>query len=342
MTHQTALVTGGTGFIGSHTVVELLEQNYDIVIIDNLSNSSEKVIDHILQITKVDRSRITFYNYDLLDISLIDEVLDKHNIDFVIHFAALKAVCESVAHPVAYYRNNLNGLMNLLDSMERHKIFKIIFSSSSTVYGNPLQIPVNEDTPLQKPTNPYGHTKAMTEQILTDFSKVHPDASVVLLRYFNPIGAHKSGLIGENPRGIPINLVPIITKYLVGKISSLKVYGGDYNTRDGTCIRDYLHVVDVAKGHVAALKILNNKTGTNAYNLSRGEGFTVLEVIHAMEKASGRKIEYQVVEKRPGDVPVIYAECKKAEKEFGWKAEMGLDEMCEDAWNWQQKFPDGI
>ncbi|ELP87457.1 UDP-glucose 4-epimerase, putative [Entamoeba invadens IP1] len=342
MTHQTALVTGGTGFIGSHTVVELLEQNYDIVIIDNLSNSSEKVIDHILQITKVDKSRITFYNYDLLDISLIDEVLDKHNIDFVIHFAALKAVGESVTHPVMYYRNNLNGLMNLLDSMERHKIFKIIFSSSATVYGDPETVPVSEDTPLQKPSNPYGQTKVMVEQILTDFSKVHPDASVVLLRYFNPIGAHKSGLIGESPLGFPTNLMPILMRHLSGKLPVLSVFGSDYDTRDGTCIRDYLHVVDLAKGHVAALKVLKNAYGTNIYNLGTGKGSTVLEVIHAMEKASGRKIEYKMVDRRPGDVPVIYAECKKAEKELGWKTELDLEQMCEDSWRFLQTFPNGI
>ena len=341
-TRKVGLITGGTGFIGSHTVIELLDAGYNVVIVDNLINSKKEVIKRIKSITQVNTNRIIFHQGDILDEEFMENIFEKYDIDFVIHFAALKAVGESVKKPVEYYQNNLNGLTTLLTMMQRYNVWKIVFSSSATVYGLPEKVPVNEKTPTQKPTNPYGQTKAMAEQILTDWSKAHTEASVVLLRYFNPIGAHKSGLIGENPLGIPTNLMPIITKVLVGKLPELSVYGTDYETRDGTAIRDYIHVVDLAKGHVAALKWLLKNNGLEIYNLGTGNGYTVMEVIKEMEKASGKKVNYKVVGRRPGDVPAIYAECTKAEKELGWKAELTLKDMCEDSWRWQSNYPNGI
>ncbi|KAL7714209.1 UDP-glucose 4-epimerase [Entamoeba marina] len=340
--NQTVLVTGGTGFIGSHTVVELLENGYDIIIIDNLSNSHKSVIQRILQITKAKEERITFYEMDILDYSKLCEIFERHTINFVIHFAALKAVGESVSKPIEYYRNNLTGILNLLQAMQDHNVWKIIFSSSATVYGKPTSIPVNENTPLQKASNPYGQTKVMTEQILTDFANAHQEASVILLRYFNPIGAHKSGLIGEEPLGIPTNLMPIITKVLIGKIDKLQVFGDDYDTRDGTCIRDYIHVVDLAKGHVSSLKKLLQENGIFVYNLGTGEGYTVMEIIYAMEKATGKHINFTIVGRRDGDIPSIYSECKKAEEELNWKASLTLDDMCVDSWRWQTNNIEGF
>ena len=338
---QTVLVTGGTGFIGSHTVVELLNSGYNIVIVDNLYNSKRDIIDHILGITKVNPDRVKFYEVDLVNLSAIEEVFKKEKIDFIIHFAALKAVGESVKKPVEYYSNNLIGLLNLLQLMKKYQVLKIIFSSSATVYGNPEVIPVTEETPLQEPLNPYGKTKVMIEKILTDFAKAEEKASVILLRYFNPAGAHPSGELGEDPLGIPHNLMPILTRVLVGKMPSMKVFGKDYETRDGTCIRDYIHVVDLAKGHVAALKVIN-EPGVKIYNLGRGSGYTVLEIINAIEKASGKKLNYEIGERREGDITAIYADCSKAERELGWKATLTIEDMCRDAWNFQSKYPNGI
>ena len=342
MTERTALITGGTGFIGSHTVVELLTAGYAIVIIDNLSNSTRTVLDHIRRITGPAADRVTFYDYDLLNAADVDAVFAAHRIDFVIHFAALKAVGESVAKPVEYYRNNLCGLLNLLDAMQRHGVDRIIFSSSATVYGNPTAVPVTEETPLQPPSNPYGQTKVMAERILADYARAHPAASVVLLRYFNPIGAHPSGLLGENPRGVPTNLMPVITQVLVGRLPQLRVFGDDYDTPDGTCVRDYIHVVDLARGHVLAVKRLFAGAGVETYNLGTGRGYSVLEIVRAVEKAAGRPVPYTVAARRPGDVPAIYADCSKAARELGFTAAFGIDAMCADSWRWQSAFPNGI
>ena len=332
------LVTGGSGFIGSHTVVELQEAGYDVVVIDNLSNSTEKSLKRVEQITG---KSVKFYKLDIRDRKGLEELFSKEKIESCIHFAGLKAVGESVAKPWEYYENNISGTLVLLDVMRSHGVKNLIFSSSSTVYGDPDHVPVKEDDPVKKCTNPYGSTKAMQETILTDIQHADPEWNVVLLRYFNPIGAHPSGLIGEDPNGIPLNLLPYITQVAVGKLEKLRVFGNDYPTPDGTGVRDYIHVVDLAKGHVKALNRIREKCGLAVYNLGTGTGYSVLEIVKNFEEASGIKIPYEICERRPGDIAENYCDPSKAEREMGWKAEKGIREMCEDSWRWQKNNPNG-
>lgn len=332
------LVTGGAGYIGSHTCVELLNEGYEVVVLDNLSNSSEKSLDRVKQITGKD---LKFYKADLLDQEAVKEVFDKEQIDSVIHFAGLKAVGESVAKPLEYYHNNLTGTLILCDEMRNHGVKNLVFSSSATVYGNPAEIPITEDCPKGQVTNPYGWTKSMLEQILTDLHTADEEWNVVLLRYFNPIGAHECGMIGEDPKGIPNNLIPYITQVAVGKLSCLGVFGDDYDTPDGTGVRDYIHVVDLAVGHVKALDKIKEKPGVLVYNLGTGNGYSVLEMVKAFEKACGKEIPYEIKARRPGDIATCYADPAKAERELHWKAERGLDKMCEDSWRWQSGNPNG-
>lgn len=332
------LVTGGAGYIGSHTVIELIENGYEAVIVDNLSNSKRVVLDKIEEISGV---RVPFYEYDVCDIEKLREIFTNEKIDAVIHFAGLKAVGESVAIPLKYYENNLFSTIELLKVMEEFGVNNFVFSSSATVYGDPATVPIKEDFPLST-TNPYGTTKLMIERILTDYAKVTPNFNPVLLRYFNPIGAHKSGKIGEDPNGIPNNLIPYIAQVAVGKLEKVRVFGNDYNTPDGTGVRDYIHVVDLAKGHVAALKLFEGNCGLKVYNLGTGKGYSVLQVIDAFSKASGKQIPYEIVERRPGDIAACYADCTKALTELGWKAEKTMEEMCEDSWRWQSMNPNGL
>ena len=333
------LVTGGAGFIGSHTVVELQQAGYDVVVLDNLCNASEKVIPRVEAITG---KKVPFYKADILDREALEEIFSKEQIDAVIHFAGLKAVGESVQKPWEYYENNIAGTLTLVDVMRKHGVKSIIFSSSATVYGNPAFVPITEECPKGQCTNPYGWTKSMLEQILTDIQKADPEWNVILLRYFNPIGAHKSGTIGENPNGIPNNLMPYITQVAVGKLVCLGVFGNDYDTPDGTCVRDYIHVVDLADGHVKALdKLAKEQGGVWIYNLGTGVGYSVLDVINAFEEANHLKINYVFKERRTGDVPQCYADSSKAERELGWKAKYGIREMCEDSWRWQKNNPNG-
>lgn len=332
------LLTGGAGYIGSHTAVELLDSGYEVIIYDNLCNSSEVSIDRIKTITGKD---LTFYEADILDTDFLKEVLVKEKIDVVIHFAALKAVGESVKKPLEYYHNNLTGTLSLLKAMEETKVKKIIFSSSATVYGDPESTPITEDFPKGVCTNPYGWSKSFMEQIMTDLNTADPDFKVVLLRYFNPIGAHKSGLIGEDPKGIPNNLLPYIAQVAVGKLDYLHVYGNDYETDDGTGIRDYIHVVDLARGHVLAVEKIDQLKGVEIINLATGNGYSVLDVVKAFEKASGVKIPYKIEARRPGDIDKSYADASYAKKVLGWVAENGIEEMCEDTWRWQKNNPNG-
>lgn len=333
------LVTGGAGYIGSHTCVELLNAGYDVVVADNLYNSSKKAVDRVEQITG---KKLKFYEVDLLDQPKVKEIFDKEEIEAVIHFAGLKAVGESVHKPLEYYNNNITGTLILCDEMRKHGVKNIVFSSSATVYGDPAQIPITEKCPKGEITNPYGRTKGMLEQILTDLHTADPEWKVMLLRYFNPIGAHKSGRIGENPKGIPNNLLPYITQVAVGKLVCLGVFGNDYDTPDGTCVRDYIHVVDLADGHVKALdKLSKEQGGVWIYNLGTGVGYSVLDVINAFEEANNLKINYVFKERRAGDVPQCYADSSKAERELGWKAKYGIREMCEDSWRWQKNNPNG-
>lgn len=332
------LLTGGAGYIGSHTAVELLDSGYEVIIYDNLCNSSEVSIDRIKTITGKD---LTFYEADILDTDFLKEVLVKEKIDVVIHFAALKAVGESVRKPLEYYHNNLTGTLSLLKAMEETNVKKIIFSSSATVYGDPESTPITEDFPKGVCTNPYGWSKSFMEQIMTDLNTADPDFKVVLLRYFNPIGAHKSGLIGEDPKGIPNNLLPYIAQVAVGKLDYLHVYGNDYETDDGTGIRDYIHVVDLAKGHVLAVEKIDQLKGVEIINLATGNGYSVLDVVKAFEKASGVKIPYKIEARRPGDIDKSYADASYAKKVLGWVAENGIEEMCEDTWRWQKNNPNG-
>lgn len=332
------LVTGGAGYIGSHTVVELINAGYEVVVVDNLSNSSEKSLERVKEITG---KEITFYKADILDRDALEEIFTKEKIDSVIHFAGLKAVGESVKKPWEYYNNNITGTLVLVDVMRKHNVKNIIFSSSATVYGTPKEVPVTEETPKGECTNPYGWTKSMLEQVLTDIQFADPSWNVILLRYFNPIGAHKSGKIGENPNGIPNNLMPYITQVAVGKLERLGVFGNDYPTKDGTCIRDYIHVLDLAEGHVKAVKKLEENAGLCIYNLGTGNGYSVLDVIENFEAATGKKVPYDFKPRREGDIAVNYANAEKAYKELGWKARYGIREMCEDSWRWQSNNPNG-
>ena len=332
------LVTGGAGYIGSHTCVELLNQGHEVVVFDNLYNSSEEALKRVEKITG---KTLTFYKADMLDRDAMEEIFSKEKIDAVIHFAGLKAVGESVAKPLEYYYNNITGTLILCDVMRKHGVKKIIFSSSATVYGDPAFVPITEECPKGKITNPYGQTKAMLEQILTDFHTADPEWNVILLRYFNPVGAHESGLIGEDPKGIPNNLTPYITQVAVGKLKEVAVFGNDYDTPHGTGVRDYIHVVDLAIGHVKALKKFEDKPDVYIYNLGTGRGYSVLEVIQAFSKAVGRDIPYVIKPRRPGDIATCYADSTKAKNELGWTAERGIDEMCADSWRWQSMNPDG-
>ncbi len=332
------LVTGGSGFIGSHTVVELLEAGRDVVVVDNLSNSSLTSLKRVEEITG---KPVVFYQADIRDREALEEVFAKETIESCIHFAGLKAVGESVEKPWEYYDNNITGTLTLVDVMRKHGVKNIIFSSSSTVYGDPDSIPVTEESPLKKCTNPYGSTKFMLEQILTDIQTADPEWNVVLLRYFNPIGAHKSGRIGESPNGIPNNLMPYITQVAVGKRERLGIFGDDYDTPDGTGVRDYIHVVDLARGHVMALKKIEEKAGLCIYNLGTGQGYSVLDVVKSFEEASGVKIPYEILPRRAGDIAANYADASKALRELGWKAEYTLKDMCADSWNWQKNNPNG-
>ena len=332
------LVTGGAGYIGSHTCIELLKEGYDVVVVDNLYNSSEKAI---ARVEEISGKNVTFYKADILDREKLNEIFDKESIDSVIHFAGLKAVGESVAKPLEYYHNNMTGTFILCEVMRDHNVKNIIFSSSATVYGDPAFIPITEECPKGKITNPYGQTKGMLEQVLTDLHVADPEWNVVLLRYFNPIGAHKSGLIGEDPKGIPNNLVPYIAQVAVGKLECLGVFGDDYDTPDGTGVRDYIHVVDLAVGHVKALKKIEEKAGVNIYNLGTGNGYSVLQVVKAFEKACGKTIKYQIKPRRAGDIATCYSDAAKAKEELGWVAERGIEEMCEDSWRWQSNNPNG-
>lgn len=332
------LVTGGAGYIGSHTCVELLNAGYEVVVLDNLYNASEKALDRVREITGKD---LTFYKADIRNKAQLDEVFEKEKIDAVIHFAGLKAVGESVQKPVEYYENNITGTLNLCDSMRNHGVKNIIFSSSATVYGDPAMIPITEECPKGICTNPYGWTKWMLEQILTDIQKSDPQWNVILLRYFNPIGAHKSGMIGEDPKGIPNNLLPYVAQVAIGKLPCIGVFGDDYDTPDGTGVRDYIHVVDLAVGHVKAIKKLEDKEGVSVYNLGTGNGYSVLQVVHAFEKACGHELKYEIKPRRAGDIAECYADPAKAKAELGWEAQYGIEEMCADSWNWQSKNPNG-
>ena len=331
------LVSGGTGYIGSHTCVELLMSGHEVVIFDNLYNSKEEVVDRIEKITG---KKVTFYKADMLEPDSMRKIFEEHTFDCVIHFAGLKAVGESVQKPLLYYENNIAGTLNLCKLMNEFGCKRIIFSSSATVYGVPKTVPITEDFPLST-TNPYGSTKLMLEQILTDFTVADPEWSVVLLRYFNPIGAHESGLLGEVPNGIPNNLMPYIMQVAVGKLPELGVFGNDYDTHDGTGVRDYIHVVDLAKGHVAALTYADNHTGTEIFNLGTGTGYSVLDMVKAFEKANNIKIPYVIAPRRAGDVAECYADPKKAREVLGWIAEKNLEDMCRDTWRWQSGNPNG-
>ena len=332
------LITGGAGYIGSHIAVELLNKNYKVIVYDNLTNSSKISVKRVEEITG---KNITFYEADILDEKKLSEVFKKEQIDVVIHCAALKSVGESVKKPLEYYHNNITGTLSLLKIMRKYSCKNIIFSSSATVYGDPASVPITEDFPKGTCTNPYGWTKSMMEQIMTDLQKSDPEWKVVLLRYFNPIGAHESGKIGEDPQGIPNNLLPYIAQVAVGKLDYLRVFGDDYDTVDGTGVRDYIHVVDLAKGHVLSVDKIDKLEGVSIINLATGNGYSVLEVLKAFEKACGKKISYKIVERREGDIAKCFADASKAYEVLGWKAEKGIDEMCEDSWRWQSQNPNG-
>lgn len=332
------LVTGGMGYIGSHTCVELLDAGYEVVIADNLSNSKVLVLDRIERICG---KKPAFYHIDITDREAVEDLFSRETIDAVIHFAGLKAVGESTRKPIEYYTNNLLSTLVLTDVMRSHGCRKIVFSSSATVYGDPAEIPITEDCPLGQTTNPYGASKAMSERILTDIYKADSEWQIILLRYFNPIGAHESGLLGEDPRGIPNNLLPYVAQVAIGKLEKIHVFGDDYPTPDGTGVRDYIHVVDLAKGHVCAIKSMETLPGVQIFNLGTGIGYSVLDIVHAYEKACGKKLPYVIEGRRPGDIATCYSDPAKAQKLLGWKAERDLEAMCRDSWNWQQKNPDG-
>ena len=335
---QNILVTGGAGYIGSHTVVELLERGYGVVVVDNLSNSSEESLRRVQKITG---KEVKFYNADIRDRAVMERIFSENTFDAVIHFAGLKAVGESVQNPIEYYDNNLYGTLVLLETMKAHGVKKLVFSSSATVYGTPEHLPLTEESPIGGTTNPYGTSKYFQEIMLTDLWKADKEWNVILLRYFNPVGAHASGLIGEDPKGIPNNLMPYITQVAIGKLECLGVFGNDYDTPDGTGVRDYIHVVDLAKGHVKALKKLEDNSGLSIYNLGTGNGYSVLDMVKAFSKACGKEIPYQIKPRRAGDIAICYCDATKAKEELHWTAERGLDEMCEDSWRWQSDNPNG-
>ena len=325
------LLTGGAGYIGSHTAVELLEAGYEVLCVDNCYNSSPDALKRVVKITG---KTVKFYQDDILDADAMHRIFSENKIDAVIHFAGLKAVGESVSVPLKYYHNNISGTVVLCEAMQEAGVKRIVFSSSATVYGLPKSLPIREDFPLSA-TNPYGRTKLMIEEILRDVAVSDPEWSISILRYFNPVGAHKSGQIGESPRGIPNNLMPYIAQVATGKLAKLRVFGNDYPTPDGTGVRDYIHVTDLALGHLAALKRTLTKTGVDVYNLGTGNGYSVLQLLKAFEKASNKTIPYEIVERRPGDIAACYADPSKAKAELGWQATRGVDEMCEDVWRWQ-------
>jgi UDP-glucose 4-epimerase len=344
---KTILVTGGAGFIGSHSVLELLDAGYDVVVLDNFVNAVRDKDNFPVSLHRVEQltgKKITFYTVDILNREQLKPIFESHKFDCVIHFAALKAVGESVAMPLEYYKNNVIGAMNLLEVMKEAGVKNFVFSSSATVYGSPQKLPLDENHPVgQGITNPYGKTKYFIEEILFDMCKADPSWNVVILRYFNPVGAHKSGLIGEDPKGLPNNLMPYVAQVCVGKLPHVRVYGNDYDTPDGTGVRDYIHIVDLAKGHVAAIKkIAEGNIRCKVYNLGTGRGYSVLEMIKALEKASGKNIPYQIEGRREGDIGSVYCDTTYAEKDLHWKAEYGLEEMCKDLWKWQETNPQGF
>lgn len=334
------LVTGGAGYIGSHTCIVLLEQGHEVVIVDNLCNSKRVAVERVEELSG---KKVAFYEQDVRDGEKLREVFRKEKIDAVIHFAGLKAVGESVSLPLRYYQNNLESTLTLLQVMEEFGVNNFVFSSSATVYGDPASVPIREDFPVGVTTNPYGTTKLMIERILTDYAKANPKFNPIILRYFNPVGAHESGKLGEDPNGIPNNLVPYITQTAVGKREKVHVFGNDYPTPDGTGVRDYIHVVDLAEGHAAALKLFEQEgCGLRIYNLGTGKGYSVLEMIRAFSQAVGKEIPYVIEGRRPGDIPECYADCTKAYQELGWKAEKNLEDMCADSWRWQRMNPNGF
>lgn len=332
------LVTGGAGYIGSHTVVEMLKEGIQVVVVDNLCNSSREALEREEKITG---KTVKFYEADIINEEALNRIFENEDIEACVHFAGLKAVGESVAKPLEYYMNNISGSLVLFDVMRKHGVKNIVFSSSATVYGNPAFVPITEECPKGEITNPYGQTKGMLEQILTDIQKADPEWNVILLRYFNPIGAHESGTIGENPNGIPNNLMPYITQVAVGKLERLGVFGDDYDTHDGTGVRDYIHVVDLAEGHVKALEKIKENPGLKIYNLGTGKGYSVLDIVKNFEEASGIKIPYEIKPRRAGDIATCYADPSKAKAELGWEAKRDLATMCADAWRWQKNNPDG-
>ncbi|CAM4078890.1 UDP-glucose 4-epimerase GalE [Pseudoalteromonas byunsanensis] len=332
------LVTGGAGYIGSHTVLELLQRGEDVVVIDNLSNASQESLTRIAQLTG---KTVSFYQGDILDKAFLDDVFSRYDINQVIHFAGLKAVGESVRKPIEYYQVNVQGTLTLLDAMRDAGVFKLVFSSSATVYGDPKSLPIREDFPVGGTTNPYGTSKLMVEMVLQDVAKSDERWAFAILRYFNPVGAHESGLIGEDPNGIPNNLLPYIAQVAVGKLEQLGVFGDDYDTVDGTGVRDYIHVVDLAVGHLKALDKLNVQAGTHIYNLGTGKGNSVFEMISAFEKASGKPVPYKVMPRRDGDIAACYAAPEKAQQELGWQATRDIDAMMQDTWRWQSNNPNG-
>lgn len=332
------LVTGGAGYIGSHTCLALLEAGYDVVVLDNLSNSSEESLRRVGELTG---KTMPFYEVDLMDLAATEAVFEKEKPEAVIHFAGLKAVGESVAKPILYYDNNITGTLNLIKAMDKYDCKTLVFSSSATVYGDPQEIPITENCPKGEITNPYGQTKSMIEQILMDVCRADDTWKIMLLRYFNPIGAHESGRIGEDPKGIPNNLLPYVAQVAVGKRTEVHVFGDDYNTKDGTGVRDYIHVVDLADGHVKGIDYVKDHPGVHIYNLGTGNGYSVLEVISAFGKACGQDIPYVIDPRRPGDVDINYADPTKAKEDLGWVAQRNLDQMCEDTWRWQKSNPEG-
>ena len=335
---KTTLVTGGAGYIGSHTLIELINNNFEVVVIDNLANSSRESLRRVEQIAGYE---IPFIEADVRDQSVLDDIFTTYNIDSVIHFAGLKAVGESVAKPLEYYDNNLVSTLALLEAMRKYSVKQLVFSSSATVYGSPSELPLRETSTVGVGlTNPYGKTKYMIEQIIQDYCAADPTFEATILRYFNPIGAHQSGQIGEDPNGIPNNLLPYVAQVAVGKLQSVGVFGNDYDTPDGTGVRDYIHVVDLARGHVAALQHM--KAGASIYNLGTGNGTSVLEIIKAFSKACGRDLPYEIKPRRAGDIAACYADCSKAERELGWRAELSIEQACADSWRWQSQNPNGF